>query len=225
MLISKQDIKNYVQFTLNIENRIIDPNITDAQEYDLRPFVGDAMYLQLIEDFSAIILADWDIATGYLINDFVIYNNEVYKALAPSTGSQPDTTPADWELNELGTFYINYLKPYLVFKTFGRFLLWVGRNITQYGLREINEETSVAVTDEGRSALIKDIKGKASIWQSRVSNYLCNVHWTFDTVKYEIDTDIYKENPRKTFNIRAVGRKNIKPVYKTNNIGGLDGTC
>lgn len=225
MLISKQDIKNYVQFTLNIENRIIDPNITDAQEYDLRPFVGDAMYLQLNEDFGNIILADWDITATYQVGDFVIYQNEVYKALAISTGSQPDTTPADWSLNELGTFYINYIKPFLVFKTFGRFLLWVGRNITQYGLREMNEETSNPVTDEGRSALIKDIKGKGSIWQNRVSNYLCNVHWTFDTVKYEIDTDVYKENPRKTFNIRAVGRKNIRPVYKTNNIGGLNGTC
>lgn len=225
MLINKQDIKNYVQFTLNIENRIIDPNILDSQEYDLRPMLGDAMYLQLETDFSNIILANWDIADTYQVNDFVIYNNIVYKALVITTGNQPDINPADWEENELGTFYIKYLKPYLVFKSFSRFLLWIGRNITQYGLREMNEETSVPVSDEGRSALIKDIKGKASIWENRISNYLCDVHWTFDTIKYEVDTDDYKQYPKKTFNIRPISKERRRPLYKTNNIGGLDGTC
>lgn len=222
MLISKADIKAFVQFTLNIEDRIINPNITDAQEYDLKPMIGDAMYLQLEQDFYNAPLTLWDVADNYLANDFVIYNGSVYKALLPNVGSQPDTNPLDWELNELGTFFYKFLVPFLVFRSFGRFLLWIGRNITQYGLREMNEETSVPVNEEGRAALIVDIKGKASIWQNRINNYLCDVNWTFDNVKYEIDCDDYKENPRKTFKIRAVDRKRKKPVYRTNNRGGLE---
>lgn len=222
MLINKQNIKNLVQFTLNIEDRIINPNILDAQEYDLRPMVGDAMYLQLYNDFDDVILANWSNLTAYSIDDFVVYGSTVYKALTANTGQQPDTNPTDWQVNELGTFFLNYLQPFLVFRAFGRFLLWVGRNITQYGLREMNEETSVPVTEDGRAALIVDIKGKASIWQNRLNNYLCDVNWTFDNVKYEIDCDDYKENPRKTFRIRAVDRKRKKPVFRTNNRGGLE---
>lgn len=225
MLISKSDIKEYVQFTLNIENRIIDPSIKDAQEYDLRVVVGDTMYFQFLNDFDTTNLQNWAIATAYLTNDFVIYGNKVYKALTNTTGDQPDISPAEWVENELGTFFITFIKPFLVFKAFARFMTWVGRNITQYGLREMNEETSNPVDEEGRQVLIVDIKGKASIWYSRMKNYLSDVHWTFDTIKYDVDSEDYKEYPTKTFRIRSVDKKNHKSKFKYNNQGGIDWAC
>jgi hypothetical protein len=42
----------------------------------------------------------WDIATAYVIDD-VVYDStyqEYYKAIAPSTGSQPGDNPANWEV-------------------------------------------------------------------------------------------------------------------------------
>lgn len=223
MLINKQNIKDLVQFTLNIENRIIDPNINDAQEYDLRPIIGDDMYNQIILDFDDGAITVWDTLEVYTIGQFVSYDGLVYKALTGNTGSQPDLNPLDWQVNELGTFFIKYLQPYLVFASFKRFLLWVGRNITQYGLREMNEDTSVPVTDEGRAALIGDIKVKAKTWYNRFNNYLCqsDVDWTFDMIKYEVDCDVYKENPKKFFKIRPVNGYHKEKVYKKNNQGWL----
>lgn len=223
MLINKTDIKYYTQFTLNIENRMIDPSIFDAQEYDLRPTVGDAMTDKFLLDFPNGIL-NWDIATSYTPNDFVIYNSIAYNSLTINIGQQPDLFPADWAINELGTFYYNFIKPYLVFNSYSRFLLWIGSNLTQYGLREINEETSISVSDQRRAELIRDIQQKSSIWNSRLKNKLCKVNYIFDTISYAPDCEQYRLNPRKTFGIRAVGVINVSnlpnnqiPINQTEN--------
>jgi hypothetical protein len=203
MLITKQNIKDLSQFTLNIEDRIINPHIEDAQEYDLRPTIGDQMIDKLLADFDGGLVA-WDISTNYLTGQFVVYNKTVYKALNNNVGLAPDTNPLDWSLNELGTFQNKYLRPYLVFSTYRRFLLWAGRNVTQYGLRDMREDTSDPVSDESRAALISDMKIKGQIWENRFKNYLCEVNWTFDGVNYTIDCDVYKQSTRQVFKIRPL---------------------
>jgi hypothetical protein len=223
MLINKTDIKYYTQFTLNIEDRIINPSILDAEEYDLRPTVGDAMTDKFLSDFPNGIL-DWNISTVYGVGEFVIYNSVAYKSLNGNTGEQPNLFPFDWEVNQLATFYYNFVKPYLVFYSYSRFLLWIGSNLTQYGLREINEETSIPVSDQRRAELIRDIQQKGSIWNSRLKNKLCKENYIFDTISYAPDCEEYKLNPSKTFGIRAVGVMNIsnlpnnqKPINQTEN--------
>lgn len=203
MLITKQNIKDLAQFTLNIEDRIINPNIEDAQEYDLKPTIGDLMFDKLIEDFDGGLIP-WDILTAYAIGDFVVYGKNVYKSLTANIGNQPDLFPLDWEVNELGTFFNKYLRPFIVFATYQQFLLWIGRNLTQYGLREMLEDTSIPVTEEGRAALIADARKKRGIWYNRLTNELCLKNYTFDGVLYEVDCDIYKPNPKQTYKIRPI---------------------
>jgi hypothetical protein len=203
MLIDKQNIKDITQFSLNIEDRMITPSINDAQEYDLRPLVGDLMYYEILSKFDGQIITIWDALTAYNINDYVFYDKIVYKSLTANVGSQPDINPTDFQANQLGTFYYNLLIPFLVFRCYARFLLWVGRNVTQYGLREMNEDTSVPVNEQGRADLIKDMNSKANICNSRFKNYLCDVNWTLDTIVYSVDCTDYA-NPRKSYNIRAI---------------------
>lgn len=204
MLISKSDIKTYANFTLNVVDHIINPSILDAENYDLLPIIGDDMYNKLIADFNGSIITVWNNADTYTVLNYVVYNNIVYKCINGNTNSQPDINPGDWLVNELGTFYYNYLIPYLVFKCYGRFLLWAGRNITQYGLRENTEDTSVSVTDEGRAALIADINVKGNIWYNRFKNKLCKVNYTFDNILYSVDCDVYNPNPKHTYKIRSI---------------------
>lgn len=204
MLISKSDIKTYANFTLNVVDHIINPSILDAQNYDLQPIIGDTMYYKLLSDFDGSIINIWNNIDTYNISDYVVYDRIVYKCITSNSGSQPDINPGDWLVNELGTFYYNYLIPYLVFKCYGRFLLWAGRNITQYGLRQNTEDTSESVSDAGRSALIADINVKGNIWYNRFKNRLCTVNYTFDSVKYTIDCDVYNANPKHTYKIRPI---------------------
>lgn len=223
MLISKVDIKDFTQFTLNIEDRIFNHNILDAQEFDLKPAIGNLM-------FDALILAApngyvaWNSLTPYIIGEYSVYANIVYKALNPNTGSQPDISPLDWEVNQLGTFFYQYLRPFLVFMSYRKFLLWAGTNLTQYGLVKIDEDTSEEISDQRRAELIADVKQKANVWLSRLRGRLCEVNWTFDTVSYAQTDGDYKVNPRKTFQIRPVGQhtknnlpNNQLPINQTEN--------
>jgi len=214
MLISKADILLFAQFTLNIENRLFNPSATDAQEYDLRPVIMDDMYnaILLIAPNG---LSPWSVATNYAINDHIIFtNNKAYKALTANIGSQPDTNPLDWVESELGTFYYNFLRPFLAFCAHGRFMLWAGSNLTQYGFVKISEDTSTEISEDRRAELIADVKTKSNIWLSRLKKRLCKVNWIFDNVNYDVDLDDnYRKNPRKTFRIRPVG-KNYTPYTK-----------
>lgn len=224
MLISKVDVKDFTQFTLNIEDRIFNSNITDAQEYDLRPTIGDLMMNQLLL-IAPNGFINWNALTIYAIGDYVLYGTTVYKSLTANVGLQPDTNITDWQVNELGTFFYNYLRVFLVFTSYGRFLLWIGTNLTQYGLREINEETSVGVSDQRRAELIADIKQKSNIWLTRLRGIICDKNFTFDGVNYNIDNCNYRLNPRKTFKIRPVGKLNLNynlpnnqlPINQTEN--------
>lgn len=223
MLISKVDIKDFTQFTLNIEDRIFNHNILDAQEFDLKPTIGDIMFDALIvaapNGYAA-----WNVLTPYVLDEYVVYANKVYKALQPNTGSQPDTSPLDWVINELGTFFYVYLRPFLVFCSYKKFLLWAGTNLTQYGLVKIDEDTSEEISDQRRAELIADVKQKANIWLSRLRGRLCEVNNTFDLVNYSQTNGNYNVNPRKTFQIRPVGgiyKKNLPnnqlPINQTEN--------
>lgn len=204
MLISKADIKYYANFTLNVVDHIINPSMLDAQNYDLQPIIGDDMYYKLLADFDGSIITVWNNTDTYVPLDYVTYKRVTYKCINPNTNSQPDINPGNWVVNELGTFYYNYLIPYLVFKCYGRFLLWAGRNITQYGLRENNEDTSAPVSDVARAALISDINVKGNIWYNRFKNRLCKLNDTFDGVKYTVDCNVYNANPIHTYKIRSI---------------------
>lgn len=208
MLINKIDIQQFTQFTQNIEDRIFNHNILDAQEFDLKPVIGNKM-------FDALILAapngysNWNALTVYAVNDLVVFGSSVYIAINGSTGSQPDTNPLDWSVNQLGTFFLNYLKPFLVFVSYGNFLLWAGTNLTQYGIVQIDEDTSEQITDQRRAELIANVSKKANVWLSRLKRRMCEVNDTFDAVNYSQTDGNFKVNPRKTFNIRPVGVPNI----------------
>lgn len=145
MLIQKSDFNTYVQFTQNIEDRIIDFHIRDAENFDFAPKMPDAFYDAL----------------------------------------QEDTSPAD----ELYTFRITYVTPLLVLLAYQRFLLWAGRSITQYGLRQINEDTSVEISDKARAELINDIKSKCNIVWTTFYNALKDAEYTFDGVTYDFDCE------------------------------------
>lgn len=142
-LITKADFVNYVNFTTNIEDRILDFHISDAENFDFVPRVPAAFYSEISSQAS----------------------------------------PAD----ELETFRIGYVVPLLVCFAYKRFLLWQGRSITQYGIRQINEDTSVEVSDKARGELIDDIKSKINVYLTRFYNRLKEVDYTFDGVQYDFD--------------------------------------
>lgn len=111
----------------------------------------------------------------------VVSKNNMVTDIENAINESPVTRP------ELLAFFNDYLKPFIVCKAYARFLLWAGRNITQFGLRVNNEDTSTEVTDKARAEMIADIEHKANVYLARMSTNLKEKAYTFDTIVYSFD--------------------------------------
>ena len=207
MLIKREYFSEYVQFTMNIPASQVDPHILNAEYQDIVPKIGDQMYnaLRFIYDTNP---ADWSSLTNYFTNDYVIVQNgtskQLYKALANNNNVNPINAPATWQLSELGTFFLNYLKPFGVFACYKEFLIFHGINITQFGLRVAEETTSFAVDGNTRAAMLDNARSRMNAYQAKMQNYLCDVDWTFDGIIYDIDCKVYKKHNNSQFKINAL---------------------
>jgi hypothetical protein len=209
MLIKKAFFNQYVQFTQNIEDRILSPHIETAETMKVRPIIGDALYTAM-RRISDIDPGAWDSATSYPSGEYVIVENgelqQLYVSLRPTTGDDPKISPLDWKLSELGTFWIQHVRPWVVMESFAEFLVWHGTNVTQYGLRTMFEDSSMAIDADTRAVLLSNVNGKARFYRSAMQNRLADVQWTFDNTSYSVNRKDYKRDTAP-FKIRAIGKK------------------
>lgn len=126
----------------------------------------------------------------------VVSGNNMVTDIETAVNESPVTKP------ELVAFFNDYLKPFLVCKAYARFLLWAGRNITQFGLRVNNEETSTEVTDKSRAEMIADIEHKCNVYLARMTTNLYDTDYTYDGVVYEFGD--CKSKPRAKTRIIAI---------------------
>ena len=52
LLITKEDIKSFYPIGKNLDNGRVDPHILRAQQSDLKPFLGDALYRDFVTDVA-----------------------------------------------------------------------------------------------------------------------------------------------------------------------------
>lgn len=103
---------------------------------------------------------------------------------------------------ELVAFYTNYFKQVWSYFSYIRFLTWHGRNITQFGLVAINDDTTSLVSDKARGELINNTERDSQTYLTRMLNELNKVNYTFDNINFTKVTPIKK--PRGRFGIRAI---------------------
>lgn len=111
----------------------------------------------------------------------VVSGNNIVLDVENSVNVSPVTRP------ELLEWFEDYLKPFLVCKAYARFLLWAGRNITQFGLRVNNEDTSTEVTDKNRAEMIADVEHKCNVYLARLTKALKDADYTYDSIVYSFD--------------------------------------
>ena len=121
-----------------------------------------------------------------------IVSSDFYTALL----ALPDTNKP-----ELQTFLDEYIKPFLINGTYETFLLWHGRNISQYGLIQNREDTSDAISDKARAELMTDIRNDMNVCMAEMMRKLKESNYTFDSVIYNFsgDCNIVKAKPRLGF--------------------------
>lgn len=105
--------------------------------------------------------------------------------------------------SELKTFWTEFVKPYLVFAFVKDFMILHGRNITQFGVNEIYDETSKPISNESRTELIAIFERNYNIELARLKTELSDKKFTFDSITYLEGDVISTIKPRPI--IRAIG--------------------
>ena len=117
--------------------------------------------------------------------------------------------------SELQIFLDTYVKPYLILGSYEKFLLWHGRNISQFGLRENNEDTSNAISDKARAEMMADIRRKTNITLLAMNKHLSDVSYTLDGVVYDFNTcEVAKGKPK--FGFKQVGKNRNNNLNNNN---------
>lgn len=119
---------------------------------------------------------------------------------------------------QLETLLNNYIKPYLIACSYYKFLLWHGRNVSQFGLRVNNEDTSVELSDKARAELLADVEHKKNIYLNKLTQKIYNDGYLYDGITYTFYDDSNKSNPKNTMRIKQVGRLKLPK-------GKFDGCC
>lgn len=103
---------------------------------------------------------------------------------------------------QLLAFYNSYFKQVWSYLAYVRFFTWHGRNITQFGLVSINDDSTSQISDKARGELINNIEHDSQVYMTRMLNELKAKNYTFDSISFSKITNIKK--PRNSFGIRAI---------------------
>ena len=147
-LITLEDMQGYKPLSKNTDNsKKLDPFVLEAQEFELRPFLSDEFYEELIVQFKAS-FPD----TKY--SD--LFNGSKY-----IVGGKTYTNPG--------------VKPMLVYYAYARYLKRSNTNSTAFGMVGKNNPDSTPLTEKTLSRMVDDSMSGAKAYENRVRHFLeCN---------------------------------------------------
>ena len=158
-LITLADIRTYKQISSNLNAIKIDSEINEAQEFDLRPFMGDEFYLALLDDFS-------NSPSLQLYDD--LFNGCTY-----TYGGN--------------TYQHDGIKAMLCYYAFSRYLNNSNTNATAFGTVIKQNDDSEPVSEKTLSRLVGQAISGAKIFENRVYDYLVRNSSTYPLFKCSID--------------------------------------
>lgn len=207
--LTRFDFSDSFKMNDNIPEQAITTAVNDAYNYDVITTLPDA----LMEDIKEILLSNpkqWTKSAIYSVGDKVIYDGVYYRAAVSNDNSQPSLSNTDWEVIQLMQFWTGYVKPYFQACAYYRFFVWHGANVTQFGARQNNEDTSQEISDKRKGELLADISGKKDINLARLTKRFNDVLFTLDGIVYEYDNgDTQKPNQGvRIWGVGATARSN-----------------
>ena len=127
----------------------------------------------------------------------VVSGNNLITDIETAINASPVTRP------ELITFFEDFVKPYLVLCAYKRFALLHGINVTQFGFRVNNEDTSNETDKEKLANLMADALHKSNVYLARLTDGLKDADYTFDNIVYSFN-NCETTKPRAKTRIKAV---------------------
>jgi len=204
------DMKGRFKLTENVPEKDFDISVKDAYDFDVITTLPDS----LMDSIKAVLLENptqWNEEKAYVVGNKINYNGVYYRCLVNNTNSLPSATNTNWGELERMTFWLGYIKPFFECCAYYRFILWHGANVTQYGIRQNNEDTSTEIADKKKGELMADITNKRDVLMARMTKRFNDLDNTLDGVQYEYDsTDVAKPNE----GVRIWGQRKVTNKYR-----------
>jgi len=127
----------------------------------------------------------------------VVSGNNLITDIETAILESPVTRP------QLLTFYTDFVEPFLVLNAYRRFSLLHGINVTQFGFRVNNEDTSNEVDKEKLANFMADTQHKTNVYLARLTDGLKDANYTFDTIVYSYN-NCETSKPRAKTRIKSV---------------------
>lgn len=145
LLITKEDIAEFKSLSENIDATLkVNPFILEAQEFELRVFLGDEFYIDLLEDFNA---------SPSLVKYKDLFNGSVYIC-----GTTKYENPG--------------IKPMLVYYAYARIVQKGSTNSTAFGFVEKVNEDSKPISERTIVRLVEQAMSGAKAYENRVRLFL-----------------------------------------------------
>jgi hypothetical protein len=192
-LISKSDLIGVVpHFTENIPT----VNFTPSNNYAnsrLKGLIPDAMWTNLLLVYNA---AAWSGATAYVIGNYVKIEDRVFISIQNGTNKSPLTEPTYWTEKELYSVFRDYLKPFLCWQSYAKYIAFNGLFVSQGGVKT---HVSINTEDPSDTRLASAISNA----QSTADTYYLNFQVYMDDIHKTIDSVVYTFTNKKTFSIKT----------------------
>ena len=145
LLIGLSDIQQYRSISVNIDSfKSLEPYIYDAMEFDIRPWLGDSLYIALLEDFEA----------SPSLSEFSdLFNGCTYTWMSRQYKHEG-------------------VKAALVHFAYNRYVLYAGVTSTKTGFVTKTDPNSTPATEDKVSRMSKGSKSMAVEYQTRVIDFL-----------------------------------------------------
>ena len=143
-LINITDFADNKFLTQNLDDRDIDPIITEAQEFDIKPVLGAAMYLDMMNNLTA---------TKYI---------ELLDGKQYTPNGSADA------------IYFNGLKMVLKYYVYARLLVVDGVKSTNSGFVQKSLENSERISGSQRTQMIAQTRSGAKAYEDELRAFLCN---------------------------------------------------
>lgn len=182
-LINKSDFSEFVAIPSVVSDDRMNMHILDAEKFDVANSLPSGM-LDAIKAYFTQPIEKWSRTRTYASGSYVLHNGVYYVSESSNAGNEPASGSAYWTAIALLTLWLSYIKPFWICKASTRFLLWHGRNITQYGLRNNIEDTSEALSDKARAELINDLESKATHYHTQLRKTMSDANYTYDGTVY-----------------------------------------
>jgi hypothetical protein len=144
-LITLADIQALKPISVNInETKALKPFILEAQEFDLKPFLGDAFYIALMTDFDA----------------------------SPSLSTYSDLFNGSTYTYNGETYQHEGIKNMLIYYAYARYINNAQTNVTPYGVVNKLTQDSEKVSEKTLARLVGQAVSGAKVYEQRVKEFL-----------------------------------------------------